>query len=126
MAAVGVKHELKSAPAPAPVLIKHEHDRKSPVPPHAVKQEKKLARTYSRWQDIKLKDYQIEGRNFLINAHTKLHGAILADPMGAGKTFQALGAMFSILDTTPGTPPHDTTRHARRVYTPYSIAQACG
>jgi len=35
-----------------------------------------------------LKDYQIDGLSFMINAFKNEHGTILADEMGLGKTCQ--------------------------------------
>ncbi|CAK0836472.1 unnamed protein product, partial [Prorocentrum cordatum] len=44
-------------------------------------------------EDTRLKDYQVEGVNWLIRAYHNRCGGILADDMGLGKTIQTLVAM---------------------------------
>ena len=47
--------------------------------------------------DLDLRDYQVDGVNWLIDCYNRGHGCILGDEMGLGKTCQVLECFLSIL-----------------------------
>ncbi|XP_041366763.1 chromodomain-helicase-DNA-binding protein 1-like [Gigantopelta aegis] len=63
-----------------------------------------LLRKYG-WGDLNLRDYQIDGVNWLIDCYNRGHGCILGDEMGLGKTCQTI-AFLCYLDgiTSNGKP----------------------
>lgn len=50
-------------------------------------------------EDLKLRDYQMEGVNWLIHAWCKHNSAILADEMGLGKTIQTIAFLSYLFHT---------------------------
>uniref|UniRef100_A0A914ICL6 protein disulfide-isomerase n=1 Tax=Globodera rostochiensis TaxID=31243 RepID=A0A914ICL6_GLORO len=46
--------------------------------------------------DLELRDYQLEGLNWLLNAWSKHNSSILADEMGLGKTIQTISFLSSL------------------------------
>lgn len=46
--------------------------------------------------DMELRDYQLEGLNWLLHAWSKENSCILADEMGLGKTIQSISFISSL------------------------------
>ena len=52
-----------------------------------------------------LRDYQVEGVNFLYGLFCQKRGGILADDMGLGKTVQSIAFMSAVLGKAPSFNP---------------------
>ena len=48
--------------------------------------------------DLQLRDYQLEGLNWLVRAWCKHNGCILADEMGLGKTMQTIAFLTYLMN----------------------------
>lgn len=51
------------------------------------------------FQDLTLRDYQLDGLNWLVNSWCKENSAILADEMGLGKTIQTICFLYYLFRT---------------------------
>jgi SWI/SNF-related matrix-associated actin-dependent regulator of chromatin subfamily A member 5 len=53
-----------------------------------------------------MRDYQIEGLNWLLSLHTRDLNGILADEMGLGKTIQTISLLGHLKNQTKEKEPH--------------------
>lgn len=69
-----------------------------------------------------LRDYQVEGVNFLYSLYSKNSGGILADDMGLGKTVQSIAFMSAILRKAKSCTKKPSKKHrCILVVTPASV-----
>ena len=53
-----------------------------------------------------MKDYQVEGLNWLLSLHSRNMNGILADEMGLGKTIQTISLLGHLKNKTKENEPH--------------------
>ncbi|XP_076450689.1 chromodomain-helicase-DNA-binding protein 1-like [Babylonia areolata] len=58
------------------------------------------------WSDLSLRQYQLEGVNWLLSCYSNNHGCILGDEMGLGKTCQTIAMLTWLTATSGNKRPH--------------------